>query len=117
MLSLAYLGMQPVSIPTFLKELRKGATAFDTRPLTLFDQDSLPGLQHLTLEDVQSGNLPKVPKERPIYFICEKGLVSELVGLCLEAAGFEHVFNVDGGMRALRSSMDHHRHDRARGKQ
>jgi rhodanese-related sulfurtransferase len=62
------------------------------------------------LEAVQVGKLPEVPKERPIYLICERGLVSELVGLYLEAAGFEHVFNVEGGMQALRSSINHPQH-------
>ncbi len=108
--------MQPVSIDTFLEEFQKGAAAFDTRPLALYAADGLPGLRHLGLETVQAGNLPDVPKELPIYLICEKGLVSELVGLYLEAAGFEHVFNVEGGMQALRSSKNRPQQRSASGK-
>ncbi len=94
--------MESVSLEVFIERLGSGAHVFDTRPDARYRQDGLPGASHLSLERVQSGELPQVDKEEPIYLICERGVLSELVGLYLEAAGFREVYNVEGGMIALR---------------
>jgi rhodanese-related sulfurtransferase len=94
--------MQSVSIEDFIERLEAGARAFDTRPLASYRQDALPGVAHLSLEKVQAGKLPEIDKSEPIYLICERGMVSELAGLYLEAAGFRAVYNVEGGMIAWR---------------
>ncbi len=94
-----------VDIMDFKKALAAGAAAFDTRSAAQFRKDGLPGLKHLSLEMAQAGDLPDIPKDEAVYLICERGQVSELVGLYLEAAGFKKVFNVGGGMNAWRMAM------------
>lgn len=73
---------------------------FDTRPQALVEKDGLPGAKAISLEAVQAGELPDVPKDEPVYLICQRGAVSELLGLYLEEAGFTDVYNVAGGMNA-----------------
>ena len=63
----------------------------------------------MSLEAVQAGELPDLPKDTPIYLLCERGQVSELVGLYLEAAGFENVHNVAGGITAWREAHSEER--------
>lgn len=94
--------MQSVDAATFLAALESGATVFDTRTQAQFERDALPGSTLLTLEDAQAQQLPELAKDTPIYLICERGQVSELVGLYLETAGFENVYNLAGGFIALR---------------
>ena len=94
--------MRSVDIEQFLLELQGGALAFDVRTEAQHQRDGLPGTRVLSLEEVQAGSLPDVPKEEPVYLICERGQVSELAGLYLEAAGFGEVYNVAGGMGAWR---------------
>jgi rhodanese-related sulfurtransferase len=50
----------------------------------------------------QAGDFPAVPRDEPVYLICERGQISELVGLYLKEAGFGEVYNVEGGMLAWR---------------
>ena len=95
--------MRSVDIEQFLEVLEEGAAAFDVRTEAQHQRDGLPGTRVLRLEEVQAGHLPDVPKEKPVYLICERGQVSELAGLYLEAAGFGEVYNVAGGMIAWRS--------------
>ena len=95
--------MRPIDVEAFLEVLARGATAFDVRTEAQHQRDGLPGTKVLSLEEVQAGELPDVPKERAVYLICERGQVSELAGLYLEAAGFEEVYNVAGGMRVWRA--------------
>ena len=95
--------MRSVDIEQFLEALGRGSAAFDVRTEAQHQRDGLPGTKVLSLEAVQAGNLPDVSKEKPVYLICERGQVSELAGLYLEAAGFREVYNVAGGMMAWRS--------------
>ena len=95
--------MRLVDIEQFLEALEQGAVAFDVRTQAQHQRDGLPGTHVLSLEVVQGGDLPDVPKGKPVYLICERGQVSELAGLYLEAAGFGEVYNVAGGMIAWRS--------------
>lgn len=55
------------------------------------------------LADIQGGN-HRLPKDRPILLVCERGVMSELAGLYLEAAGYERVYHLEGGLRGLRRS-------------
>ncbi len=100
--------MKSVSAERLLS-LPPHAVLFDTRPKARFAEDGLPQARHLTLEEVQAGALPELPQDQPLYLICERGQVSELVGLYLEAAGFQEVYNIAGGMaawRALQNAAD-----------
>jgi rhodanese-related sulfurtransferase len=84
------------------EELEQGVAAggvlFDVRrrPQTVFGLTPQP----LSLEAVQRGDLPAVAPDTPVYLVCERGQVSELAGLYLEAAGFAHVYHLAGGTKA-----------------
>ena len=94
--------MKSIAIAQLENLLETDAIIFDTRSDLLFKHDALKGAKQLTLEQVQAGDLPDLPKDCPIFLICEYGHISELVGLYLETAGFSDVSNVTGGMKAWR---------------
>lgn len=75
-----------------------GGVLLDTRPhpKTVFGLTP----RHLSLDAAQRGDLPGLEPHTPVYLVCERGQVSELAGLYLEAAGFERVFHLAGGTRA-----------------
>jgi rhodanese-related sulfurtransferase len=75
---------------------------FDLRAPALVARERIPGAQVLGLEQLQNNHFPDLPKDTPIYLICERGVVSELAGLYLETAGFTEVYNLAGGMIAWR---------------
>ena len=95
--------MKRVSAEIFESVRLRGATAFDARPASTSKRDPIPNLPPLPPEDVQAGCLPDLPKDEPVYLICDRGLYSELVGLYLEAAGFREIYNVVGGLLAWRT--------------
>lgn len=97
--------MKYVDTEVFRQALADALPCFDTRTQARFEQDHLPGTRHLSLEAVQQGLLPDVAKSAPIFLLCERGQISELVGLYLEAAGFTDVHNVQGGMAAWRAEQ------------
>jgi rhodanese-related sulfurtransferase len=75
-----------------------GGVLFDVRPRpqAVFGLTPHP----LSLEAVHRGELPDLAPDTPVYLVCERGQVSELAGLYLEAAGFAHVYHLVGGTRA-----------------
>lgn len=81
--------------------LRSGVNVFDTRPPGLRSRARWPGTRPLSLEAVKQGFLPDVPKESPVFLVCERGHYSELVGLYLEEAGFRDVRHLPGGFGRL----------------
>jgi rhodanese-related sulfurtransferase len=77
---------------------------FDLRSPTIVEKEHIPGARALNLEDLQNNIFPDLPKDTPIYLICERGAISELAGLYLETAGFTEVYNLAGGMIAWRQT-------------
>ena len=95
--------MKQVAIATLLEALNvdgASVTLFDLRSQENVAADGLPGARPLSLTVLQEGEVPEAPKDETIYLICERGAVSELAGLYLEAAGFSDVKSVIGGMKA-----------------
>lgn len=98
--------MNQVAIATLLEVLSvegDSVTLFDLRPQENVLADGLPGALPLSLTALQEGEVPEAPKDETVYLICERGAVSELAGLYLEAAGFSDVKSVTGGMKAYRA--------------
>lgn len=92
---------KPISAAELRSRLPRAAV-FDARA-HLPPGDAIPGSRQLTLEQVRAGALPEVPLDEPVYLICERGAVSELIGLYLEAEGFSEVYTVTGGLAAWRA--------------
>jgi rhodanese-related sulfurtransferase len=81
--------------------LRENPLIVDVRPEAEYARGSLEGAIHLPVKAIQHGE-HELPKDRPLLLICERGAMSELAGLYLEAAGYEEVYHLEGGLRALR---------------
>jgi rhodanese-related sulfurtransferase len=75
----------------------------DVRSEAEYARGSLEGAIHLPVKAIQHGE-HELPKDRPILLICERGSMSELAGLYLEAAGYAQVYSLEGGFRALRKT-------------
>lgn len=71
----------------------------DIRPLT---DDVLEVNTHTSVDAIQTGNLPDLPRDTPLLVICQYGRVSELAAAYLEAAGFSEVYNLAGGVKGYR---------------
>lgn len=80
--------------------LKDDPVIVDVRPQGEYGRGSLEGAIHITVQDIQHGN-HDLPKDRPILLICERGMMSELAGLYLETAGYQQVWNLEGGLRKL----------------
>ena len=90
--------METVSGPELAAGIAAGGVLLDVRPVPkrVFGLEPRP----LELTALQRGELPDLARDTPVYLVCERGQVSELAGLYLEAAGFTHVYHLAGGTKA-----------------
>ncbi|WP_217160910.1 rhodanese-like domain-containing protein [Thiocystis violascens] len=68
---------------------------------------ALPG--HLTLslhELFLPANLARIPKDRTVVVLCKSGLRASAAGTALRHIGFENVFILEGGFKALVDYLD-----------
>ncbi|ADH64137.1 Rhodanese domain protein [Allomeiothermus silvanus DSM 9946] len=86
------------SLPAFLE---RRPLVVDVRSPVLFRQGSLEGALNIPTADIQQKK-HQLPKDRPILLVCERGIQSELAGLYLEADGYAEVYNLAGGLNALK---------------
>ena len=90
--------MEAVSWPDLEAGVAAGGVLLDVRPVPKRVLGLEPRL--LDLGALQRGELPELARDTPVYLVCERGQVSELAGLYLEAAGFTHVYHLAGGTKA-----------------
>lgn len=87
--------VKPQELPALLNQ---GVKVVDVRPA---DRRHTPlpfPAEWVPLERIQAGehHLPKVP----LLLVCEKGLISQVAALYLEAEGYE-AMSLEGGLQAL----------------
>lgn len=51
---------------------------------------------NLSLQEIESGKMPEVPKDRQIYVYCRSGARAAVAQKLLQAAGFTNVTNLGG---------------------
>lgn len=95
-------GFQSVS-PAQLTRLinRQNALLIDVSPLKDFEQGHIPGARHVALSQMDAEN-PALAKVRtmPVAICCRSGVSSAQAAKRLVKAGFEQVYNLDGGVAA-----------------
>jgi rhodanese-related sulfurtransferase len=98
--------MKQVDAPSLSQIIASGQmiALFDLRHPGMVEIDGIPEAKAVSLEDIQNNLFPDLPKDTPIYLICERGVVSELAGLYFETAGFTEVYNLAGGMIGWRKA-------------
>lgn len=90
--------------PSELNALQQqGAQLVDVRSPQLFARDGLAGAINAPLAEIQMGQ-HQLPRNGPLVLICERGLQSQLAALYLEADGYTEVYNLAGGLIALRDA-------------
>lgn len=63
------------------------------------------GGQLIPLGDLMA-NASALPKDKPVVLYCEKGIRSIIAIQRLEALGFQNLYNLSGGMKAWRISLN-----------
>ncbi|MDO4285642.1 MAG: FAD-dependent oxidoreductase [Eubacteriales bacterium] len=82
-------------LPALLQEKR--ATLLDVRTPGEYAAGHIEGFANIPVDELRD-HLSELPKDRPVYVICQSGLRSYIASRILEGNGYE-AFNFSGGFR------------------
>ena len=84
------------------KEVDSGkATLLDVRSKEEFTEFSLPKSINISVEEIEYGKVPDVPRDSKIYVYCMSGARAERAAKLLKFAGFSNVINAGGIMSLI----------------
>lgn len=79
-------------------DLSSGAKLYDVRTAQEYASGHFENAENWSLQDMQAGRLPEVPKTTKIYVYCQSGNRSSQAARLLRDAGFSNVTDL-GGLR------------------
>ena len=80
----------------FVENMRKGQLV-DLRKKEEFDQGHINGARNIPFV-MLTRNPGKLRRDLPIYLYCEKGKICKRAALVLYGKGFEHIYQLEGGL-------------------
>lgn len=75
-------------------DIHKGATLIDVRTAEEYDVDHAIGAINIPLSDIQTGKIPSIKKDSPIYLYCHSGARADVSRVLLEKAGYSKVVSL-----------------------
>lgn len=84
-------------------ETQKPFILIDVRETWERDTFNIGG-EHIPLAEVIA-HKDTIPADKPVVVYCEKGIRSTIVIQRLEAAGFDNLYNLSGGMQNWRKAI------------
>jgi monothiol glutaredoxin len=96
--------VKPIEVEALAQSLDQGALqVVDVRPAA--PRTFAPFAGARVLEDEETA-LMALPKDTPLAFLCHHGQSSRVAAERFRAAGFQHLFNVEGGIDAWSQRID-----------
>ncbi len=83
-----------LSIQTVKDDVGNGGQLIDVRTPAEYSSGHIDGAVNLSLQDIQSGAMPAVQKDKPIYVYCRSGNRSSEATAILKAAGYQKIVDL-----------------------
>jgi rhodanese-related sulfurtransferase len=77
-------------------------TIVDVRTLPEYEEWNIPGSMHIPLTELRD-RLDEIPQSAPVFVYCRVGFRGYLAYRLLIQKGFDHVFNLSGGLLTFSS--------------
>jgi rhodanese-related sulfurtransferase len=89
-------GFAPIARRAYAEVTAGNAALLDVRRDDEWASGHAPMALHLELAKLEAGQLPDIPKDRPVYVHCAAGARAGKAADILTQKGWEHVFNLGG---------------------
>ncbi len=78
-----------MTIQTIQTDIKSGAQLIDVRTADEYAAGHIDGAINLSLQDMQSGTMPNITKDKTIYVYCHSGNRSSQATTILKASGYK----------------------------
>lgn len=85
---------KPTSMQTIQADVANGAQLIDVRTAEEYGQGHIVGAINLPVQGIQSGAMPAVAKDKPVYVYCQSGNRSSKAAAALKQAGYTNVIDL-----------------------
>lgn len=104
-------GLHLIKPDVFVEDLKKGKryVAIDVRtPAESYIYSmTLPGTMYIPINELfKTETLAHIPKNKPIVIVCKSGARATAAGTALRHIGFNDVYILKGGLKALSAYLD-----------
>ena len=89
-------------IENIKSEIADGGQIIDVRTADEYKVEHIESAVNLSLQDIQSGKLPEIAKDKPLYLYCRSGNRSGQATKILKAAGYSNIIDL-GAMTHVQS--------------
>lgn len=94
---------QTKSFSSVQSDLKTGSKLYDVRTAAEYKSGHFENALNFSLQDMQAGALPDIPKDKKIYVYCQSGNRSSQAAAILKQAGFTNVIDL-GGIQDVQST-------------
>jgi rhodanese-related sulfurtransferase len=85
-----------LTFDTVSADINNGSLLLDVRTPEEFSAGYIESAENLPLADIQSGQIPQISKDKPLYVYCRSGNRSAEATKLLQNAGFSNVIDLGG---------------------
>lgn len=96
--------IQPKELKQLIKK-NSDLLILDVREGWEYDTCAIEGSKNIAMAQI-AASLDSLDKEQEIVVMCHHGMRSYQVAAFLEQQGFEHIYNLDGGIHAWSTDVD-----------
>lgn len=91
--------MQTTSAHEFFNDIKsENKILIDVRSPDEFRASHVPGSINVPLDQIETGQDHKIPKDGPVYLLCQSGVRSERARKLLESRGYGNLVCIEGGL-------------------
>lgn len=87
---------QALTFATVQRDATGGAKLYDVRTAEEYDAGHFASAINWSLQDMEAGNLPDVPKDSKIFVYCRSGNRSSQAAAILKDAGYTNIVDLGG---------------------
>ncbi len=89
-------GAEQMTFATVQQDVANGAKFYDVRTAQEYNEGRFENAVNWSLQDIEAGKLPDVPKDTKIYVHCQSGNRSGQATTILKNAGYTNVVDLGG---------------------
>ena len=87
---------KPKTFATVQSAVAEGGQLLDVRTASEYAGGHISGATNLAVQDIQTGKMPDVAKDKPVFVYCQSGNRSAKAVAALKSAGYTNVIDLGG---------------------
>lgn len=95
--------MNQISIKDFIQNTKNTPSLImDVRTPDEYSRQNIPQSLNIPLDQIEKGQIDNLPKDKPLYILCQSGNRSQMACKILNKKGYNNAVSIQGGINACK---------------